>query len=84
MGLSCAAWTLELWCAGSVVTVHRLNFSAAFGKMTTLLLKHGLSLASGISPGFSWVLLGFPLIISLLVSPYPLGPFWWIPVVLVF
>ena len=61
-----------------------INFSAAFGKMTTLLLKHGLSLASGISPGFSWVLLGFPLIISLLVSPYPLGPFWWIPVVLVF
>ena len=52
--------------------------------MTTLLLKHGLSLASGISPGFSWVLLGFPLIISLLVSPHPLGLFWWIPVVLVF
>ena len=29
LGLSCAAWTLQLWCAGSVVTVHRLNFSAA-------------------------------------------------------
>ena len=60
----------------TVISLSSFDFSAAFGKMTTLLLKHGLSLASGISPGFSWVLLGFPLIISLLVSPHPLGPFW--------